>query len=470
MGSLNLVNTDKFRGGLCFIWGKFKGIFVHELFWIAVAGLFLRLVLLPYFSTFSDPYSWARGLIFFNNGYDPYAVHVSVYPPFIYLLYSHFFRFVDWLGFSGTYFSFIPQLEASIGTPAFLSLWKIPLICFDFLVGFLIYSIFKEVSRDVKMPRLAFLVWIFNPLNLVITYMHGAWDIVVGFFVLLGVFLIFKKNFVIGGLSFGLGALVKLSPVYLVIPFSLLILFQGIGGFTAFSVRKNFFGLFLFLLGFGLPFLVFAPLVLSYVGLTSYLPFSSSEGFIYNSINQWFFAVHPLGFEWINSQLDVIQKLPVLFVAVSAIFVLLLAKRGVFVSLSLNKILVFAGFLGVLSFIFYPSIIQPQYVLWYLPLLACLASIYRPFRLPFVVLSVADILYYFARQGIVTPLAPLASYSTIFNVELYQSSLAWYYSLPGVIAGPFRYDVVFLSGFLGFLALLIVLFRGAKLLWRHESY
>ena len=161
------------------------------------------------------------------------------------------------------------------------------------------------------------------------------------------------------------------------------------------------------IVGFALPFLVCAPLVFSYAGLMTYLPFASAEGYLWNNLNQWFFVAHPVGFNFVNSYLDIIQKLPLMFVVVSGLLVLLLYKQDRLVRLSLDKLLLFGVFFGMLSHLFYPSIVQAQYLLWYLPLLWGLLVIFKKFGLPGALISVAGILYYFASQGLVTPLTPL---------------------------------------------------------------
>lgn len=463
---------SSFQGLFGAFLSKLKGLYSHELFWIAVAALLLRIVLLPYFATYGDPYFWARGLIYFNNGYDPYAIHLSVYPPFIYLLNSPIFRIVSLLGFSGTYFSFVPGLNGSPATPVFLTFWKLPLLAFDFLTGFLLYSISKNLSANVNIPRLAFVLWIFNPLNLVITYMHGAWDIIVGFLTLLGVFLMYKEDYFAAGLCFGLGTLAKLAPVYLLVPFSLLILLRGIKGSGFFNiVKKNILSVTWLIVGFALPFLVCAPLVFSYAGLMTYLPFASAEGYLWNNLNQWFFVAHPVGFNFVNSYLDIIQKLPLMFVVVSGLLVLLLYKQDRLVRLSLDKLLLFGVFFGMLSYLFYPSIVQAQYLLWYLPLLWGLLVIFKKFGLPGALISVAGILYYFASQGLVTPLTPLAAYSSIFSVQQYLDSFYAFHSLPTLITGvSFQKDLAFVTGLLGFVGLVLIIFRGAKLLWQNTDY
>jgi hypothetical protein len=430
----------------------------------------LRFALIPYFSTIGDPYFWARSLIYFNNGYDPYALHLSVYPPFIYFFYSPFFRIIDSLGLSFPYFHFIPELDASIGTPAFLTLWKLPLLCFDLLTGFLIYSFVKEWVDNPKIPKIAFVVWLFNPLNLVVTYMHGAWDIVIGFFILLGIFLIYKGSYLTGGLSFGIGTFAKLAPVYLVIPFSLIILLHGLKYPYSYQLKKNAIRFLKFLVGFIFPFLLFAPLVISYVNLTSFLPFSSSNAVIWNNLNQWFFAAHPAGWQWVNSNLGIIQKLPMLYAALCIPVVFGLYKYDKILKLNAEKLLAYGVLFGGLSYIFYPSIIQSQYLLWYLPLLVCLLVVWKGFKLPFEVLSVAGITYYFASAGPVTPLAPLAAYSNLLTVNQYLAWFNGYFALPSLITGAsFQKDLLFVSGFVGFLGILMIIYQGAKITWKNKK-
>jgi len=446
---------------------EIRKIYSHELFWVAIIGVLLRFALMPYFSTFSDPYFWARSLIYFNNGYDPYALHLSVYPPFIYLFYSPFYRIIDGLGFSFPYFQFIPEFERSIGTPAFLILWKLPLLCFDLLTGFLIYSFVKDWVNSPKLPKIAFVIWIFNPLNLVITYMHGAWDVIVGFSILLGIFLIYKGNYLTGGLSFGIGTLAKLAPIYLVIPFSLIILLHGPKGPYFFQFRKNVVRLLKFLTGFIFPFLLSLPLIISYVNLASFLPFSSSDAFIWNNLNQWFFAAHPVGWQWVNSNLDVIQKLPFLYAALCLLVIVSFYKYNWLFRLSGEKLLLLGVLFGGLSYILYPSIIQSQYLLWYLPLLVCLLVVWKEFKSAFVLLSVAGIIYYFASAGPVTPLAPLAAYSNLLAVNQYLAWFNGYFGLPSLITGAsFQKDLLFVSGFIGFLGLLILIYQGVKITWK----
>jgi hypothetical protein len=434
-----------------------------ELILITLIALLIRLLLVPYFSTIHDPYFWARGMIFFNNGYDPYTLHISVYPPFIYLFYSPLFRFVSWVGFYFQYFTFVPELGASIVTPGFLFIWKMPLLVFDFFTAFIIYALIKHRSGG-GLAILAFTVWLLNPLNLSITYMHGAWDLVVGFLILLGIFTLYKKDYFVAGLCFGLGAIVKLAPVYLVLPFLLILVLQGTKNQPIFFlIKQNLMAILKFIAGLLLTFLLFIPLILSYIELSSFLPFNSTGDFIWNNLNQWFFASHPIGFQWINSHVGIIQKLPMLYLLVSAIVVVLFYKLNLLVNLTMRKFLSFGVFFGILSLMLYPSIIQSQYLLWYLPLFVCLVFMDRCFKWPFVLLSIAGVLYYFASQGPVTPFGPFAVYSGIFSIPQYLAGQNWFYNLPVFITGiSFQKDLLFLSGLASFIALLISLYLCLK--------
>jgi hypothetical protein len=466
----NISAIKVFKNKLSVIKEKTIAVYNHELFWIAIAAMLLRFILSPYFAAISDPYVWARSLIIFNNGYDPYVLHLSVYPPFVVLFYSPLYRILGSLGVVTSYFKFILEFGGAIATPLFLVFWKLPLIFFDLLTGFLIYSFSKELVNNPKIPKIAFIVWIFNPLNLVVTYLHGAWDIAVGFFILLGIFLIYMKSYFTGGISFGIGTLAKLAPIYLFVPFSLIILLQGSKRPILYQIKKKALNFFSYSMGFFLPFLLLAPLVISYFNLTPLLPFSSSESFIANDLNQWFFATHPLGYQLINSNLEIIQNLPIVNFAISVIIVFLLYKNTKFLKIDAEKILLLCVLFGGLSFIFYPSIIQPQYLLWYFPVLVLLLVIRKEFRLPSLTLSVAGITYYFATAGPVTPLQPLMSYSGFLTFGQFVTYLNWYYSLPNIITGlSFQKDLLFLSGLLGFLSLLGIIYHGVKTIWKNQK-
>lgn len=463
---------NKFHNVLDLLKCKIREAHNHELFWIVIIGILLRFALVPYFSHPGDPYAWARSLIYFSNGYDPYALHASIYPPFIYLLYSPFFHIGNWLGLSSC-FHFVPAVGGCIATPVFLTLWKLPLICFDLLTGFLIYRFVKELAVNPKVPRLAFIIWMFNPLSLVMIYMHGAWDVIVGFFILLGIFLIYKKSYLTAGLSFGLGTLTKLSPIYLVVPFSTIILLQGLKYPYTRQLKKNALYFSKFFVGFILPFLLTVLLFISYIDLMLYAsPFTSNEAeaLIWNNLNQWFFAAHPVGFQWINSHLGIIQKLPILYLAVSIIISFGLYKYKKILKLNAEKLLLCGVLFGGLSYLFFPTIIQTHYLLWYLPLLVCLLVVRRKFKLPLAVLSVAGIIYYFSLLGPVTPLSSLTVHSTLFTFKQYLAWFGWYTSFPTIITGiSIQKDLLFLSGFFAFLGLLILIYLGAKNIWRSEK-
>ena len=312
------------------------------------------------------------------------------------------------------------------------------------------------------------MLWVFNPLNLVITYLHGAWDIVVGFFVLLGVFLIYKKSHFTGGISLGIGTLAKLAAAYLFVPFSLIILLQGLRSPISRHIKKNALNFFLYTIGFFLPLLLLVPFVLSYFNLTALLPFASSESFIFNDLNQWFFAAHPQGYQIINSNLAIIQNLPIVYFAISVLIVFLLYKKTKLHEIETEGILLLCTLFGGLSFIFFPSIIQPQYLLWYFPVLVLLLVIRKEFRLPSLALSIAGIASYFSIAGPVTPLQPLMSYSGFLTFSQFVKYLNWYITLPMLITGvSFQKDLLFISGLLGFASLLWIIYYCVKIIWKN---
>ena len=117
------------------------------------------------------------------------------YPPLIYW----FFGLLNFL-FSGN----IP----------FLKLSYLP---FDILLAFILYKMV-----DAKKAVLAFSLWLFNPINLYVTYMMGQFDIIPTTFTVVSIYLITKNRLNLAALALGGGIAFKLYPVFLIIPLIIL--------------------------------------------------------------------------------------------------------------------------------------------------------------------------------------------------------------------------------------------------------
>ena len=214
-------------------------------FWWLIAGVFLRLILMPI--TF-HPDLWvfvSSGYIFASKGvfniYD-YIVNLPkdsifilsignvyeyfIYPPLAYFVFGLFFLVIK------PFISpeFVPHLWQNsalifLDRNLFLNLFlfKLPYLFIDIATAFFLSDLFDKESHK----RLAFILWMFNPLALYTTFMVGQFDLIPTFFVILALFFAKNKKFAMSILSLGIGGSFKMFPLLLIIP-------------SAFIFGKNF--------------------------------------------------------------------------------------------------------------------------------------------------------------------------------------------------------------------------------------
>lgn len=448
----------------------FRRILCHELSSYIVIGLLLRAVLMPYLIWPYDIGAYRTGLVYFLNGSNPYFYHASIYPPLVYFLTFPLFSVAYHFGFSLNPPSTLEAITESSANgaaailqvdPWFIVLWKLPLLCFDLLTGILIYYFVKELSVDLKLPKRLFLVWFFNPFTLAISYVHGSYDIFVGFFILLGTYFLYRDSHLSAGLCFGLGTLAKTSPIFVALPLSVILLFKGVIGswnIAAFKVNARVFSK--FVVGIGASLLLFAPLFIEY----SYLMYAgiSREISITGGLNQWFFAADLQRSYWINQYISTIQAGFSYYPLVCLVISLLFCK---FARLSPEKILFAAAFFTNLVYFFLPISLQPQYLLWILPLLVVISSVRKHFLWLFGLCSAAGFFFYLSIQGPRIFLYPLTMYTSLYKPEELVQHISTYLNAPGVFSRFLRQDLCTIFGGIGFVGLLATTVLLIKYLW-----
>jgi hypothetical protein len=448
---------------------KLKLIVSHELTGIVVIGVLLRLVLMPYFS---DPYdlgTYCSSVIFFANGYNPYTVYASLYPPFIYFLTFPLFSLAHWMRFSPGYHyvssaaitgAFTGMVSPTQVDPSFLFLWKIPNLCFDLLTGLLIYSFAKKLTGNPKTPKHSFIIWFFNPLTLTISYLHGAFDVIAAFFILLGTYLLYKQKCFSAGLSFGLGVLTKLSPVYISFPFAAMMLFKGVPNRPSIhSLKANMPHLIKFVAGIIAPLLLFSPMLTEYFYIILFGVASESS---LGGINQWFFVANPKwGWPFIQFSAEIVQKIFLIYPVIILIVFLLFFKKWNYEQNS-KTILLTATLFTCLTYLFLPTKVQPQYILWILPLLTVLSTVDRKFLLPLTVLSITGTAFYFSIKSPYAVLYPLAIFTPLYAPEQVSDNILYYMKLHGIISPLLWQDLVLIFGGIGFVGEMLTIYYTLK--------
>lgn len=92
-----------------------------------------------------------------------------------------------------------------------LFLFKLPYLFIDISMAFLLSKLFSQE----KNKKVAFSLWIFNPVTLYATFMQGQFDIIPTLFTLLSLYFARKKKYSEAALALGIGGSYKMYPLFL---------------------------------------------------------------------------------------------------------------------------------------------------------------------------------------------------------------------------------------------------------------
>lgn len=155
------------------------------------------------------------------------------YPPAVYFSLGSILAILSSISNIQFHNNFIFNTPLTMGDPRLilhLILLKIPYLVFDFAIAYFLCSLFTN-NKD-KMTALV--LWIFNPVNLYVTYMIGQFDIIPTFFVIAALFLVSKESYhtvkdlsdrkvLLSSLLLGVGASFKIFPLLFLIPLATLL-------------------------------------------------------------------------------------------------------------------------------------------------------------------------------------------------------------------------------------------------------
>lgn len=216
-----------------------KGLFKKWWFLPLILGLILRIILIP---ITAHPDLWGHSFtayfLVYEGKLNPYQhmqdlpadyplvknigiSDIFIYPPLTYFTIG-FFRFIV-KPFVDP--NFLPWLMENMGNIykrgdlfSILFLFKLPYIFVDVAAGFLLSALFD----DQKKKKLAFLLWMLNPVTLYATFMMGQLDILPVLFTILSLYFAKKGKNTLSLLSLGIGGSYKMYPLFFIIPAALL--------------------------------------------------------------------------------------------------------------------------------------------------------------------------------------------------------------------------------------------------------
>lgn len=309
-----------------------KKVFNSYYFKIGVLAILVRFLIMPFFGHEDIKLiHWASLNIFTKGISSVYLTEKSVYPPTIYLLSA----LTDWVlqPFLGNQFR--EWLNLGMNS-AFQSAFvfrnyffmKLPYVLFDFIAAFSIVRFFNEDSLKKK----GYFLWLFNPVNLYVTYALGQFDLIPTALVVLSLVLFYRNWKVFSLILMGVAATFKMFPLFFILPMVLLLR----DGF-----RKKIVFLFLGVLPF----------------LLSTVPFIKIPAF-YNNV---LFSVHTQSLQNANFYIGGDLRIYLFFV-IYTIFVLWIAYFG-------KKEDIWRYFLSITLLYYALSFFHAQWFLWGIPFL-----------------------------------------------------------------------------------------------------
>jgi len=442
----------------------------HDIFIPALIGVALRIILMPFFIWPHDIVAQFFSLTSVLNHYDPYSLSVSMYPPFIYMLFYPLLLIASKIGLVFRFFVFPVTFKAAMftqlitpifGDPTFLIFWKSPLLIFDLLTSLLVYALTKELTGNPSKAKKGFILWFFNPFVLITSYVHGAFDIVAVFFIMLGIYFLSKNKYLLSGISFGFGGITKISPFLIAIPLSFLVFLKDPDEPKSVFSHKRWSNFVTILVGCAIPIVISIPWNINYYH--QLVSSTLNELSINGGLNQWFFAANEnLRVTILNPNLNLLRDLFYFYPLISLIPLILLRKSLWNSKIHLKTILLCSLLSLIVVYFVSPASVAPQYILWIVPILTVISMKNRYFYLPLAILSFAASAFFFSIQTPFAFMYPLALFTPLYDVNQLNTAVIDYARMPGVFCSHLREDLGLVFGAIGFFGLLLSVFLIVK--------
>lgn len=354
-----------------------QSVVKHPLFRLTVIGLAIRLALAPLTQFTYDPVVWYSAGNDMLAGLSPYYTKTYSYPPLWAYTYFPFLLIASLLVDPRTFGTHIAQMDwislnvgysPTILSPVFLLAVKLPLIIADVSTGVLLYKLVKGFS-GYGSARKTYLFWIFNPLVIWTSAVHGAFDVLPAMFTVLALALVLKGKYLATGISLSMAILYKLYPIYL-IPFYAILVWTDLGKdmplTVAFHGKVRRLGV--FIAGGAIPILASIPFV-SIADILHTVVLRDTYLASIGGISLWMISYAP-GFGWMwgfvagNIMLIAIITSS-LALSVSALMGWTLIRKGKIELSSLSRTQV----VGISAIYLTLVTVNPQYIVWILPFL-----------------------------------------------------------------------------------------------------
>ncbi len=411
---------------------------------LAAPALALRAVLAPLTAWPNDIYYWALLGWDLAAGYGPYELPGFSYPPglasllgLVLVPLSAVFGPENWERLPQH-----PLMGFPVPHPFFLLAVKLPAIMADMAVGWLLlrHSLFMAA------------LWLYNPLVIWVSSVHGNYDSLVGLMTLLSAEMAFSGRAYLAGLACGIGAELKLAPLFTAPVLTAALAKPSLSqGNWSQGVRQSL----MFALGMASSLALILPQLLE-PGLQGEIQRRAAD-LATGGMNLSSLRLVPFSSDWTFWKDTYPYLTRVLLIAVPMIFATAVLSRG-------RKVLPMAIIGTMASTVAFQPTTQPQYLIWYIA--PAVASGGQWSGLATLPVSAVGLMYYRALVGhalgyVAQPMSLYFGWG--FAHRDIWAGLAEYSSQRGVFGGQAATDTM---GILGPVAWSLLIIHLAYALWR----
>jgi hypothetical protein len=196
-----------------------------------------------------------------------------------------------------------------------------------------------------------------------------------------------------------------------------------------------------------------------------------SELSINGGLNQWFFAANSnLRAILLNPNLNVLTYIFYLYPFISLVPLLFFRKTFRNSKINPQTVLLFSALSLVIVYFVSPATLQPQYILWLIPILSVISMKNRSFYWPTITLSLAASAFFFSLQSPFAFMYPLALFTPLYSVNQLNAMIIGYAEIPGVFCPFLREDLCLAFGAIGFFGLVLTILLVGKTLRKSDKH
>ena len=188
---------------------------------IAAVSFIIHILVIIFLTHLGDPEYWPRIMQTVNSGNGIYGLDGNYYTPLWGYLLSALDMMIQLTGaipFFGDVFDVflpwddVPGTKAWIVSPQITIATKLPLAICDIIVGYMIFKIVSDFTKNENKGIIAMAMWCFCPMVIYMACVQGQFDTISTLLVLLTINLIREDRPFMAGISFGFAAWLKLFP------------------------------------------------------------------------------------------------------------------------------------------------------------------------------------------------------------------------------------------------------------------